>query len=209
MQSKPKPKECKVCGRIYPPFKSTQQACSAKCAYQLVKIRKAKKERIDWKKDNDLRENKSKLQNSINRLARVIDFGLPCLAREYFPKQMHGGHIFSRGSASEMRYNLHNIHRQSAQSNHFQNEDGLLRKRLIEEYGQEYYEDLDALHQTPPLKYTAAEYYGFYLKCNKLVREYEACIKAPLSVKDRVRLRNEANLRLGIYEPNYCVINPK
>lgn len=202
-------KECKVCGALFSPFKSTEQVCSYKCAIIHGKQKIARKERIEWKKDNDLRENKKKLQDSINKLARTIDFGLPCLARGYFPKQMHGGHIFSRGSAGEMRYNLHNIHRQSAQSNHFQNEDGLLREKLIEEYGLNYYEALDELHQIEPLKFTASEYYGFYLKCNKLVREYEKCIKAPLSVKDRVRLRNEANLRLGIYEAKYCTINPK
>jgi len=87
---------------------------------------------------NDIVDWKPKLQMKINLIVRLIDKGLPCLARGVNAKQMHGGHIFSRGSNRTMRYNLHNIHRQSAQSNHFQNDDGLLREGLSNEYGYEY-----------------------------------------------------------------------
>jgi len=201
-------KECRVCQKEFKPFKSTEQVCSYKCAIIHGKKKVARKQKIEWKKDNDLQENKAKLQRSVNELARVIDYGLPCLARGYHPNQMHGGHIFSRGAYSNMRYNLHNIHRQSAQSNHHQNEDGLLRDKLKEEYGTNYYQSLESLQNIPVLKYTASEYYGFYLKCNKLVREYRSTIKKTLPVSERIRLRNEANLRLGIYPLDYCTLQP-
>lgn len=70
----------------------------------------------------------ARLQDKINIIVRLIDKGLPCIATKRIPNQMHAGHVFSRGSNPTIRFNLHNIHRQSAQSNHFQNDDGLLRE---------------------------------------------------------------------------------
>lgn len=200
-------KECKVCGKLFKLYRTTDIVCSTKCAIIEGRRKLAKKERREWEKENDDKKNQKLLQSSINLLARIIDFGQPCLAKGNFPKQMHGGHIFSRGSASNMRFNLHNIHRQSAQSNHFQNEDGLLRQNLKLEFGEQYYESLDSFHQTPIIKYTPSEFYDFYLLSNKIGREYKKMISEPLPVLERIRLRNEANLRLGIYPDKYCVIN--
>jgi len=41
-QKKPKKKKCKACGKPFPVFNSTQQACGWRCALRLVKIKKQK-----------------------------------------------------------------------------------------------------------------------------------------------------------------------
>lgn len=143
-------------------------------------------------------KSKDKLQDQVNRIVRLIDNGLPCLAKEYHPKQMHAGHIFSRGSERGIRYNLHNIHRQSAQSNHFQNEDGLLREKLKKEYGVPYYNFISGLRRFKGLKFTDDEYYSVYLKARKIANRLEKQ-GFQYSLLDRIRLRNEINKELGIY----------
>lgn len=156
-----------------------------------ARIKREQREKIiDYKK---------KLQDEIQKIARLIDLGQPCLARGIHPNQMHGGHVFSKGSHSNMRFNLHNIHRQSAQSNHFQNEDGLLREGLIKEYGMEYFDYLNSLRSTPTLHYSNEEYKSFYRKACKitrrLMREGHTFDKV-----GRLEMRNKINAELGIYE---------
>lgn len=161
---------------------------------QRAKNRKAKETIIDYKK---------KLQDKINKIARQIDNGLPCLAKGIYPKQMHGGHVYSRGSHQSMRFNLHNIHRQSAQSNHFQNEDGLFREGLVKEYGQDYFDFLTSLREIPSLKYNNQEYHEFY----KIACEVSNMLKKKNLVygkEDRIKLRNDINNVLGIYDQKYC-----
>ena len=171
----------------------------------LGKKKVQKEERKKTKEEREkLMDWRSKLQTEIQKICRLIDIGLPCLARGYHADQLHGGHIFSRGSNSTMALNLHAIHRQSAQSNHFQNEDGLLREGLIKEYGQEYYEFISELRRTPQIKYSNIEYKEFYrLACsisNMLKKK-----GARYELKERIQMRNEINVTLGIYQTEYCV----
>jgi len=161
--------------------------------------KKFKDENTDWRE---------KLQSKVQEISRLIDFGQPCLARNYHPSQMHGGHVFSKGSNKTMALNIHNIHRQSAQSNHYQNEDGLLREGLINEYGKDYFEFLGSLRRIKKLKYFNYEYQEFYkVACsiaNKLKKD-----KKKLSKIQRIEKRNEVNLKLGIYDKEYCIYELK
>jgi len=173
-------------------------------------LTKAKKdtEKKSRKKSNEekdvLVEYDKKLQEKVNAIVRLIDIGLPCLAKNYHPNQMHAGHIYSRGSEKSMRYNLHNIHRQSAQSNHFQNEDGLLREGLIKEYGTSYFEFIGALRSSPTLKLAHHEFKALYKKScsifNLLKKEGRI-----FNLEQRLEMRNQVNLELGIYEEEFCV----
>ncbi len=145
---------------------------------------------------------KNELQPKINKISRLIDLGLPCLAREVYG-QIHGGHVYSVGSNQTMRFNLHNIHRQSAHSNRFQNDDGLMREKLQKEYGKEYFDFLFQLRRIPSLKYSNDDYHDFYKKALKIINRLEKSdIQSDLL--DRIRLRNEINIELGIYENEYC-----
>lgn len=147
---------------------------------------------------------KEKLQTKIQEITRLIDKGLPCLATKVIPNQMHGGHIFARGGNSYMAMNLHNIHRQSAQSNHFQNDDGLMKEGVKLEYGSEYLEFISDLRRTPCPDIAPLEYGIIYKKACKIATKL---IKLNLtySIRKRIELRNEINLELKIYASEYCI----
>ena len=171
-----------------------------------VKQQTIKRKKQDHKKEKEkFVKWKDKLQDEINKIIRLIDKGLPCLARKKLG-QIHAGHVFSRGSNLTIRYNLHNIHRQNAQSNHFQNDDGLLREGLINEYGAEYFDFISDLRRTPSLTFNNSEFQELTIKAREIVRELKS-IDKEYSLKERINMRNDINLRLGIYEKEYLIYN--
>lgn len=151
---------------------------------------------------------RSKLQTEIQKIARLIDIGLPCLALGYHPNQIHGGHIFSKGSNKTMALNLHNVHRQSSQSNHSHNDDGLLREKLAEEYGKGYYEFISQLRRTPSLHYSNLEYKEFYRKACKESKFLKQSGQT-FNKEERLIMRNRINQELGIYDNEYCEYRQK
>lgn len=160
------------------------------------------------KREKELRDNltnwRVKLQTRVQEIARLIDIGLPCLALGYHAGQIHGGHIFSKGSSKTISLNLHNIHRQSAQSNHSHNDDGLLREKLALEYGTDYLGFLLEMRQCDALHYNNLEYMEFY----KMANEIALMLKKKgqnFDLEGRIKVRNEINLTLGIYPEKYCV----
>ena len=157
-------------------------------------VKKAKRETTDWNK---------KLQTKINKIVRLIDYGQPCLAKNIFPKQMHAGHVFSRGSNPMLRFNLHNIHRQSAQSNHFQNEDGLFREGIVKEYGNTYFEFISDLRRVNDLKINTDTYIELYKKASTIAL-FMSKNEFKHTLKQRIELRNKINIDLGIYEKQFC-----
>lgn len=159
--------------------------------------------------DRNLREGvknwKNELQAEINKIVRLIDSGLLCLARNNGGK-MQAGHVFSRGGNSNIRYNLHNIHRQNAQSNHFQNDDGLLREGLSKEYGEGYMKFISELRRTPVIQLKDFEYRELTTIAKKIVLRLRKENRQYLIVQ-RIQLRNEINLELEIYKEEYCIFN--
>ena len=170
-----------------------------------VEKKKAKNRRESAKEfRNQLTDWRAKLQSRLQEIARLIDIGLPCLALGYHAGQIHGGHVFSKGSNKTIALNLHNIHRQSAQSNHSHNDDGLLREKLSLEYGEGYFTFLSEMRACKALHYSNLEYMEFYKLANGVAnmlkkegRNYD--------VAGRIELRNNINLTLGIYEERFSV----
>lgn len=201
--------KCKGCGKRFTPKNASQAVCSFDClmAYRVKeKTREARKVKKQYYA-NHLPTIFKKLQKEINGLARDVDYGLPCLAKGTYPNQMHGGHVFSVGSSNGMRFNLHNIHRQSAQSNHFQNEDGLLREGLKSEYGDAYFDFLNSMRGFT-LPKESASYWNDILKTTREARrEVQKSVNRILTVKERIELRNSLNNTLGIYPSNYSIFN--
>ena len=205
---KPKKKKCKVCKSEFDQYNSLVSWCSSKCGYELSQSKLKEKRTKEWRVEKKrLRTNvtdwKKSLQNEINKIVRLIDKDLSCLARNT-KGQMHAGHVYARGGNTNIRYNLHNIHRQSAQSNHFQNDDGLLREGLSSEYGQEYMEFISDLRKTPVPKYSQQEYMEMYYKARKIVLRLKKS-DINYSLKNRILLRNKINLEMGVYEEKYCI----
>lgn len=210
---KVKRKRCVECNKLFTPFKTTQKVCGYECSLTYLETAKKEKEKrikevdrwiqekvtIDWSK---------KLQVKINLIIRLIDKGLPCLARGTYAKQIHAGHVYARGGNQTIRYNLHNIHRQSAQSNHYQNDDGLLREGIIKEYGQEYMDFISELRQCKALNFSNEEYKELTKKASKIASKLKKANNI-YTRKERLELRNEINFELGIYEDIFCFFNIK
>jgi len=205
---KPKKKKCKVCNTEFEQFNSLVSWCSPYCGYKLSQEKLKDKKAKEWKAEKkQLREKltnwKSKFQDEINKIVRLIDKDLFCLARKT-GGQMHAGHVFARGGNQTIRYNLHNIHRQCARSNHFQNDDGLLREGVVEEYGQDYMNFISELRKTPALDISNSEYKELYYKAKKIVLRLK---KADLnySLDNRIIIRNKINKELAVYSDEFCV----
>lgn len=214
-----KPKKCKICSAEFNPMRSMQQVCSAKCAIEYGIRQTAKREQkkvSEYKRQlkaerkavrESLIDYRKLLQSEVQKIARLIDFNCLCLARQISPKQAHGGHIFSRGSNSNFALNLHNIFLQSAHSNHFQNDDGLMRDGIVREFGHHYLEFITSLKATPIQKYTNEEYKEFLQKARQISKqliEWNNDLQKAREATLRIQLRNWANTELGIYQQQYC-----
>ena len=177
---------------------------------QIAKKKAIQKDKEEIQKLKDKVENwKDKLQKEVQLIARLIDKGLTCLARGT-NGQIHGGHIFAKGGHSEMRFNLHNIHRQSAQSNKWQNDDGLMREKLAYEYGQDYLDFVSNLRKYEVPKLSNKEYKIKYEIAHKIALGLQRKSNyQQFGVKERIELRNMINIELGIYSLEQCVFHKK
>lgn len=195
----------KMC--CYPDWLLNSEAGRLKLEKATLKAKK-EKEREEKRKLKEKKESitdyKKKLQNVVNRIVRYIDIGLPCLAKQKHANQIHAGHVYARGGNQTIRYNLHNIHRQSAQSNHYQNDDGLLREGIVREYGKKYMDFISELRQTPRLEYNNDEFKILFKRASRIANEMKNDGKTYPTPKERIEKRNEINLRLGIYDNKYC-----
>lgn len=204
----PKQKNCIECGKLFNQYNSLVRVCSTECAIKVAKVKVKKEVSKQWQKEKkEIKENitnwKNKLQTEVQLIARLIDKDLPCLARGKFGK-MAGGHIFSKGGHSQMRFNLHNIHRQSFASNNCQNDDGLLREMLELEYGNEYLEFIKSLRKFDVPKKSNKEYQELYYNALEVTKTLKKANKT-YSLKQRIELRNELNIKIGLYNESQCI----
>lgn len=199
----PKPKNCKNCGAEFEPFKSTERVCSLNCALAGAKVvvrgkNKAAVDKVMKELEVKVTDLRGKLQTKLQEIARLIDYGQPCLAKGHHAKKYDGGHVFARGGHSNIALNLHNIHRQSAQSNHFQSDDRLMHQGVIREYGQEYYDKLQSLLGFKMPKFTNEDWLEMY----RIACSISNDLKRTLHVNDtktRIELREKFNKMIGIY----------
>jgi len=180
-------------GKVYY-AKSFAKKVSKVTAKTKKKVSKAKKDEItNWRQ---------KLQKNIQLITRLIDNNLPCLARKTFG-QIHAGHVFAKGGNSTMALNLHNMHRQSAYSNTFLNDDGKLREELIIEYGQDYFNFIKSIMKHKSLQLTNKDYQEIYYLSLKISNKLEK-IDLTYNLDERIDLRNKINVALGIYDEKFC-----
>lgn len=176
-------------------IKRGQQKIQAEAETSLKTQKKALREATtNWKK---------KLQDEVQLIARLIDAQLPCLARGIFGK-MAGGHVFSKGGHAQMRFSLHNIHRQCFMSNGKQSDDGLMREKLAEEYGSDYADFVSGLRKYDVPKLKDWEYQQIYYTARKISNRLNKEAKV-YSLEERIEKRNEVNLLLGIYTPEQSI----
>lgn len=175
-----------------------------------------KKVAIETKKKNRQEKEKAKLdlisvdkyradylQPVINKIARLIDYGHPCIATGNYGK-MNGGHYISVGANRTICLNLHNIFIQSFASNHWKSGDPLkYQQGLIEVFGEDYFSYVTSLSQHKPIKLTKEEMIEIRGNALEIVKELSRENKCRTSL-ERIKLRNEINLKLGIYDHKFC-----
>lgn len=172
----------------------------------LIKSKDKVKERKDekWKKMKTESTNwKKKLQTKVQEIARIIDSGHKCIARNR-GGQMHGGHVFSKGGHTEMRFNLHNIHRQCAYSNTYKNDSDLMKAGIASEYGDLYLEFLEGQVGSEIPKLSNKEYKLRYERACKLANSFRKN-ESVKTAEERINIRNITNGVLDIYPVQQAV----
>lgn len=200
---KMKDKKCKNCGATFSPAKPLQYVCCPRCAIiysKKLQEAKDKKETAKRKKELLTKSDYEKiLQQLVNKIIRVIDYGQPCISSNLKKGKVNAGHFFSVGSNPSLRFNLHNIHGQSEYSNTYLHGDLInYRRGLINRYGIEYIEFIERLQGTyPVLKLTIEQ-----LKdCIENAKKFYNIIKS-VNVNDvetRIRMREIGNEYINIY----------
>lgn len=138
------------------------------------------------------------LQPVINEIARIIDYGQPCIATGRTTGKMAGGHRKSVGTNRGIALNLHNVHIQSFESNSFRGGDERAYDQgILVNYGKDYLDYLISIenHTSKFAKYELENAYK--LACefrNKLKKE-----KNILDAESRINKRKEGNLCIGLY----------
>lgn len=216
-------KKCRICKSQFIPKNNFIPVCDeidCKTQYAMSVVEKqkvnsqkeAKKKSTEEKKKmtidimSDDKYRSSVLQPVINEIARLIDFGQPCIATENYGKE-NGGHYISVGANRTICLNLHNIHIQSFESNHWKSGDTIKYQSGIRKvYGEPYLEFMDGLQKHPPIQLRKKEMIELYeIACKiRLKLRKNTAIRTP---KQRIELRNQINLELGIYQEEYCVFN--
>lgn len=118
-------KRCKVCRTPFEPRLPMAQVCSIDCARSLavsvrgkaekqaaIKQRKADRERKE--KLKSLSQLANEAQREVNRYVRARDFKEGCISCDKpatWQGQWHASHFRSIGAASQLRFNLWNIHK--------------------------------------------------------------------------------------------------
>lgn len=197
-------RKCKVCGVVFQKTSTLQSVCSPACAINHAKNQLAKKKEAKDKarraKNKAVKENlktagehRSELQSLINKIAVLLDKDLPCICRPKEPTEhFNGGHYYSVGSVPAMRWNLHNIHKQSVKSNKYLGGEPLLfREGLIKRYGEDYVKMLE--EQRIKYDYVSLiipEMIELKTKARKIIKDLNSGVK---------HTREEVNVVFGIY----------
>lgn len=203
-------KSCKWCKKRFTPTYSTLQlVCSKKCAFAYVRKINDKKDKVKIRKIKDSllthSDYEEKLQKIVNAIARKIDEHYPCISSGRTTGKMNGGHYISVAANNSIRFNLHNIHKQSFSDNHFKssNRDGY-DMGLMARYGLKYFDfvkyELTAKYPSvklsiPELKAAISQARSFLAMLSEMgdaLHSYTA--------SGCMELRDMANYQIGIYK---------
>jgi Bacteriophage Lambda NinG protein len=204
------------CRKKFEPTTPNQRVCSFVCSIAAIRQQNTIKKYIKEEKKIQKKIDKAKkidimsvdayrskvIQPLVNKVARLIDYGLPCIATGKHGK-INGGHYISVGANRSVCLNLHNIHRQSFESNHFKSGDNVkYMEGIIREYGQDYADLVKGLHRIKR-KFQKVELMVMKDTLKDIIKELEAenkTLKEPRSPEQRISLRTYYNMQLGYYE---------
>ncbi len=206
---------CKNCKKTFKPRFFLDKYCQEEVCQDLM-IKKAR-EKVAKKQKKELAErlkvmkveshstdNKNKLGDEINKLARMIDAKFKvvnCIdcgkLMDKEKNQIDACHLISKGSNSTLRWHLHNLHSGHNHCNfHSSKHEVNYRKNLAIRYGNEYLEMIDGL----PLVYKTIKLTSFEVVeklkiVRKLIRDFET-----LEFENPIAARTLLNKVIGIYD---------
>lgn len=208
-----KPRKCKNCSKPFIPKNSLIVWCSPECGYSIAMKKKNEQDKKEWaEKKKQIREKikttsdyKADLQEEINAIVRLIDYGQGCIATGAKTGKMNAGHYISVGSNDTIRFHLDNIHLQSEHSNSYKGGDTIRYQDGIKKiYGQEYLDFMDFLRGHPDLHLTRQELKE-KIKIARAIRRGLEKEPKVYARKERLRLRSKFNEQLGIYQVYFLI----
>lgn len=186
--------ECKEAGTDYKIKKAIDQGRK--------NIQNIKKQKFSEMKDN-VTDYKKFLQDDVQKISKLIDYGLRGLHEtENDTGIIQSGHVYSKKNNEQMRFNLHNMHRQGAKSNMALVYDEELRDGLISEYGIQYFNFIKSLKSQSLPKIKQNEYKDYHFKALAIIKRLQLTFYS-YSKKERLELRNSINNELGIYSDEF------
>lgn len=213
-KSLPDQRRCtlKSCRKHFTPLRDNQSVCSYECSVKYskeLKDKAEKKDKLNWQKEKKNRTDELKthsdwskeLQIEVNTIVRLIDKGAPCISSlRNGNEQMQGGHRFSCGAFPQLRFNLFNIHGQTASENMYNsgNPDGY-DHGLSCIYGDKYLKEVHGLKKKYPiLKLSIPELIHAKARAKKIVKGLKE-LNATFTPEQRIELRRKYNKFLGLY----------
>lgn len=199
------------CRKQFTPLRNGQGVCSIECARDKAKADREKKQKEEIKHEKRETAKKKreiepksyfekKLQDEVNKIARLIDYGQVCISCQKMPQKAFGCHYKSVGSSPSIRFNLFNIFSGCYGCNNCKggNVHGY-NEGLIQTFGQDFYEYANSLYQaTPILQLSKHEIEHKTKIAREIVRELEKDLRVR-SAEERLECRKIINERLGIY----------
>lgn len=148
-----------------------------------------------------LPEYKADLQDLINKIVRLIDFGHPSMSDGLTDYEVHAGHLISRGSDDTLRYHLFNIWAQSSSDNTHKGGNPIgMRENLKKTFGNWIIEEIDTLKaRFPVLKLSKADIIERKFLAAKIIKELEL-VARKYTTEERISLRIEIMRRLDLYQ---------
>ena len=151
----PKPKACKACGKEFMPRATTQVACSALCALNLVAKkhlantqkaakaeRKSDKEKLEKLKSRRTLLNEA--QTVFNKYIRLRDKDLPCISCGNMANSWDAGHYRSVGAAPQCRFDEQNVHKQCVHCNQHKSGNAIeMRRGIVARLGADVVERIE------------------------------------------------------------------
>lgn len=202
-------KNCKV--KFTPRYFNIKYCEKDECYSAMISVVRAKQNKARVKEEkkatNVMKENlktksdyKKILQVLINQIIRLIDKDCPCIATNKFEGKMNAGHYISVGANDTIRFHLDNIHIQSEHSNSYRGGDTIrYQLGLKRVYGVEYFEYVETLQNTPPIRLSIDDLKQKISLARSIVKELKD-LNCIYDTETRIKLRAYYNEELGIYK---------
>jgi len=208
-----KVKEFRICADLeceneFKKFKSTDKYCSIGCKLKntepkekkIYTIPKVSKTNKVIEKSKSLSDYKADLQTEINLIVRLIDKGHSCICNpNKRMKLITAGHYIGVGANETLRFNLLNIFGQDFDSNGAKGGEPLeFKKGLIDLFGIEVFEQIDALKSIKSINLTIQDIQSKISICRGIVKWLKLQDRK-FSTLERLELRYKFNEQIGIY----------